>query len=85
MVKVTTVEARENLSDLINKAAYGKERIVFTRRGKELAAMVPMDDLELLEEMEDRIDVEEAKKAWKEQGNRPLIPMAKVKKRLGMK
>ncbi|HUT54967.1 MAG TPA: type II toxin-antitoxin system Phd/YefM family antitoxin [bacterium] len=85
MVKVTTVEARENLSDLINKAAYGKERIVFTRRGKELVALVPMDDLELLEEMEDRIDLEEAKKAWAEQGKKPLIPLAKVKKRLGMK
>lgn len=85
MVKVSTVEARENLSELINQAAYGKERIVLTRRGKELVALVPMDDFDLLEELEDRIDLEEAKKAWKEQGNRPLIPLAKVKKRLGMK
>ncbi|MCH9770485.1 MAG: type II toxin-antitoxin system Phd/YefM family antitoxin [Gammaproteobacteria bacterium] len=48
MMKMTTVEARENFSDLINKAAYGSRRIVLTRRGKPLAAIVPLADLEQL-------------------------------------
>ena len=48
MLKMTTVEARENFSDLINKAAYGSSRIVLTRRGKPLAAIVPLEDLERL-------------------------------------
>lgn len=45
MLKMTTVEARENFSDLINKAAYGNERVVLTRRGKALAAVIPLADL----------------------------------------
>lgn len=48
MLKMTTVEARENFSDLINKAAYGNERVILTRRGKALAAVIPLNDLESL-------------------------------------
>ena len=48
MLKMTTVEARENFSDLINKAAYGNERVILTRRGKALAAIIPLDHLDLL-------------------------------------
>ncbi len=52
MHKMTTVEARENLSELINKAAYGNERIVLTRRGKELVAVVPIKDLNRLRDLD---------------------------------
>jgi len=48
MLKMTTVEARENFSDLINKAAYGNERVILTRRGKALAAVIPLEDLDSL-------------------------------------
>ncbi len=48
MLKMTTVEARENFSDLINKAAYGNERVILTRRGKALAVVVPLNDLDSL-------------------------------------
>ena len=48
MLKMTTVEARENFSDLINKAAYGNERVILTRRGKALAAIIPLNDLDSL-------------------------------------
>lgn len=49
MIKMTTVEARENFSDLINKAAYGNERVILTRRGKALAAVIPLNDLDSLD------------------------------------
>jgi len=47
---MSTVEARENFSDLINKAAYGNQRVVLTRRGKPLVAVVSLGDLEQLKE-----------------------------------
>ena len=50
MLKMTTVEARENFAELINQAAYGNERVILTRRGKPLAAIVSMEDLELIRE-----------------------------------
>ncbi len=48
MIKMTTVEARENFSDLINKAAYGNQRVILTRRGKALAVVIPLNDLDSL-------------------------------------
>ena len=63
MVSLSTAEAREQFSDVINRAAYGKERVVLTRRGKPLAAVVPIEDLQLLQELEDRLDLEEARAA----------------------
>ena len=46
-------EAREKFSDLINRAAYGHERIIVTRRGKPVAAIVPAEDVALLVGAED--------------------------------
>ena len=45
---MSTVEARENFSDMINKAAYGNQHVVLTRRGKPLVAVVSLDELEAL-------------------------------------
>ena len=42
---VTTVEARNQFSTLINRVAFGNERIVLTRRGRKLVAIVPISDL----------------------------------------
>jgi prevent-host-death family protein len=66
MSDISTKEARGQLSDVINQAAFAKERIVLTRHGKAVAAVVPMEDLELLESLEDRIDLEDARAALKE-------------------
>lgn len=66
MDEISTVEAREQFAEVVNRAAYGKERLILTRRGKALAAIVPIDDLELIRELEDRIDAEEARRAKEE-------------------
>lgn len=63
---ISTVEARDQFADLINRAAYGKERIVLTRRGKEVAAVVPIEDVRLLEELEGRLDLADARAALAE-------------------
>ncbi len=44
---VTVADARSDLADLLNRVAYGKERLVITRHGRELAALVPIEDLQL--------------------------------------
>jgi prevent-host-death family protein len=81
MSKITAVDARQQFADIINRSTYAKERIVITRRGKDLAAVVPIEDLKLLEEIEDRIDLEAARKALKESGS---VPWEKVKAELGL-
>ena len=86
MRKVSTAVARKRFSDVVNRASYGKERVALTRYGRTLAAIVPAEDLALLEAMEDRIDADGAREAlanMKAKGEKPL-PLAKVKKRLGL-
>ncbi len=60
MTKISTLEARKNLAEVINSAQYGKERIILTRHGKEVAGIISIDDLNLLEKLEDRLDLHEA-------------------------
>jgi prevent-host-death family protein len=80
-MEINMVEVRDNLAEVINRVAYGGERVVLKRRSKGVVAMVSMADLKRLEELEDRADVKAALKARKEKG---AIPLEKVKARLRM-
>jgi prevent-host-death family protein len=81
MTKRSVNDLRTDLAETLNRVAYRGERIVVERRGKRVAALVPVEDLELLQEIEDRIDLEAARRALKEPGR---IPWEKVKKDLGL-
>jgi prevent-host-death family protein len=63
MREYTTVSARNQLSEVINFAAYGKERVGLTRRGKTVAYVVPVEDVEILMALEDKVDIEAGKEA----------------------
>ena len=66
---ISTADARREFGEILNRVAYGKERITVTRRGKDLVAVIPVEDMQLLEELEDMADVQAAKKALKEKGS----------------
>ena len=51
MKQITTAEARKHLAELLNRAAYAKERFVVTRHGKELVAIVPLEEVTLLDRL----------------------------------
>jgi prevent-host-death family protein len=78
-------QARDQLSELISKAAYGKERVVLTRRGKKLVAIVPIEDLELIEQLEDEEDIRDALEAHAriKSGEEQTIPLEEAMKQLG--
>lgn len=42
-------QARAELAELVSRVGYSGERIVLTRHGRALAALVPVEDLEALE------------------------------------
>jgi len=81
---VSTVKARGQLSTVINRAAFGKERVVLTRRGKEIVAVVPIEDLRFLEELENRIDLDEARAALTEAKRKGTISWERIKADLGL-
>ena len=82
MTKISTAEARNQFAEVINRASFGKERFVLTRRGKELAAIVPVEDLALLEELEDQMDIEAAKAALAESDER--VSYRDLRRELGL-
>ncbi|GGW99844.1 type II toxin-antitoxin system Phd/YefM family antitoxin [Streptomyces lomondensis] len=49
--EIPVTQARAELADLINRVVYGGERVVVTRHGKPLVALVSADDLRRLEEV----------------------------------
>ena len=62
MEKIGSREARTQFADMLNRAAFLKDRIVVTKNGKDVAALVPIEDLRALEHMEDQIDIAAARK-----------------------
>jgi antitoxin Phd len=80
--KISTADVRKNFSTIVNRVSFGKESIILTRRGEDIAALVAMDELRLLQELEDRIDIADAIKAIKEPGED--IPAEQFWKKLGL-
>ena len=54
--KLSTVKARGAFSDMLNRVIYLKERIILMRRGKPIAAVIPMEDFEVLNKQEENFD-----------------------------
>jgi prevent-host-death family protein len=54
--EVPVTQARAELAELINRVVYGGERVVVTRHGKPLVALVSAADLRRLEESEPPAD-----------------------------
>ncbi|KQX57392.1 MULTISPECIES: type II toxin-antitoxin system Phd/YefM family antitoxin [unclassified Streptomyces] len=54
--EIPVTQARAELADLINRVVYGGERVVVTRHGKPLVALVSAADLEELEAAEKPAD-----------------------------
>jgi prevent-host-death family protein len=81
---VTVSEARQDFAELVNRAAYGHERVRVVRRGREIAAIVPIEDVELLERLEDEFDLQEARAALADPENAEPIPWGQVKAELGL-
>lgn len=47
MSSLNSSEARQHYPEILNEAAYTKKRTIVTRRGKKVAAVVPIEDAEL--------------------------------------
>jgi prevent-host-death family protein len=68
MNRVSTTAAQEQFPELIRRASKDKERTVLTSRGKTIAAIIPVEELSILEKLlEAREDTEDvaAVKQWR--------------------
>lgn len=76
VTEIGVTDARDQLGELVNRAAYSDERIVLTRHGRAVAALVPIAVLHELEDAEDAADLAAARMAATESG--PNVPHAHV-------
>ena len=84
MENISAADARKQLAELLNRAAYGKERFVLTRHGKEMGALVPLEDLDLLERLKKFASRKEVEAAFREIEDEGTASWASIKKSLGL-
>jgi prevent-host-death family protein len=76
ITSISTIDAKEEFSTLLNRVSHNKERIVLTRRGKDIAAIVPLEDLYLLEQSQSKSDLEESVEALQEARQGGIVSLA---------
>lgn len=87
MVTVSSEEVRDGLGELINRVAYGGERVMVTRRGKNIVGIVSAKELALLEAVldaiEDEIDLPLIKERLAEIERGEFVTFDQLKSELG--
>ena len=88
MNRMPSSQVRTEFAEMLNRVAYRGERIVLHRRGKDVAALIPMEAYEIMERAlqaaEDKADREAARKAKRDVAKHGTVPWADAKKRLGI-
>jgi prevent-host-death family protein len=83
---MTHLEASHEFADALQRVSLGKERIVLQSHGQDVAVLIPIEDLPLLERLEDLADVKAAEAAEGEaaaKGETP-IPWEEARQQLGL-
>ena len=84
MTRIRATRVRNDFAETINRVAYQGERIILERRGKPMAAVVPIEDLELLQDLENRMDLDEARAALADAKKHGTVSWDKIKADLGL-
>jgi prevent-host-death family protein len=77
--KLSASVARQQFSDILSRAEYRGERVIVHRGKKAVAAVVPIEDVDLLQRLEEELDLAAARDALKDPRT---IPWETIKKKL---
>jgi prevent-host-death family protein len=83
MTSMPITAARDDLSEVVNRVAYTKERICLTRHGKDIACVVSMEEARLPDLIEDRLDLRDALEALQESREQGAVSWDVLKSELG--
>jgi prevent-host-death family protein len=78
MKKLSISDARGHLAELVERVAYEKESVEITRRGKVLAVLVPPEDRDLIQRLEEEMDHRAVETALKDSKKHGTVPIEKV-------
>jgi len=86
MARLQLSKARRELPEIVTRTARARKRTIISRRGIDVAALIPIEDLRLLERLEEeamcRQDLEAARASLAEPGDN--IPWESIKAELGL-
>ncbi|MBS4165367.1 Uncharacterized protein NEOC65_000424 [Neochlamydia sp. AcF65] len=77
-------QAQRELTKIANHIAFCHDRYILTRNGKDLAAIVPIEDLEILEAIEDERDIEVAQRVGEDIKKHGTVKWKDAKRDLGL-
>lgn len=81
MTTITITDCRKQIHEFADMVSHHGERVCVSRNGKPAFVMVPIDDAEALMTLEDKIDIQEARKALKK-GD--FVSLSKLEDELGI-
>lgn len=88
METVSSKEAKDNMSEILNRVAYGHARFKIARHNKDVAIIISIEEWDqiekILQKLEDEEDIREAEAALKEVEEKGTVPLDEMKKRLGL-
>ena len=84
ILTVKASDARASLAELCDRAAHG-ERVIISRNRKSRVALVPLEDLELLQSLEDELDLELAQQALARARDEGTVTLEEVAADLGIR
>jgi prevent-host-death family protein len=83
ITSINTAEAKEDFSELVNRVSHNKEQIILTRRGKDIAAIIPIEDLHVLHATQNKHDLYDATEALKEARSQGTLTLDDFKETIG--
>jgi prevent-host-death family protein len=81
VTKSSVSDAGEHLSEVVDRTRYTHERVVLTKRGKDVVTIVSIEDLKLLQAIEDQMEM--ARKVIADAGEE-RIPLQTLIEKLGL-
>jgi prevent-host-death family protein len=89
MVHIPVSEFKNEIAESLNRVIYAGERVLLQRHGKDVAALVSMKELRILEEIEEKDDENDLKEALKvlqkiKSGQTGVMSLEEAKKELGL-
>ncbi len=80
---ITTIAAKEEFAELISRVSHNKERIILSRRDKEVAALICMEDFALLQTIQNNLDLHDAVESLRDARHQGTIPLEQLKEEIG--
>lgn len=84
MATISMTEAREGFADLCNRVAYRHETIGISKHGKIVAALIPVQNRELLEKIEQLIDLDLSASALAESRRAGTTSLGDMARKIGI-